>query len=76
VIDEVAGQWLACALAPLSLGGFIIAFAFFRFFDITKLWPVSLGEKLPGGWGIMTDDMIAGWLSAVLVAGLHWQGIV
>ncbi len=76
VIDEVAGQWLACAVAPLSLGGFALAFVFFRFFDITKLWPVSLGEKLPGGWGIMTDDMIAGWLAAVLVAGLHWQGIV
>ena len=76
VIDEVAGQWLACAAAPLSLGGFVLAFVFFRFFDITKLWPVSLGEKLPGGWGIMTDDMIAGWLSAALVAGLHWQGIV
>ncbi|HXC54027.1 MAG TPA: phosphatidylglycerophosphatase A [Rhizomicrobium sp.] len=76
VIDEVAGQWLACALAPLSLVGFALAFALFRFFDISKLWPVSLGEKLPGGWGIMTDDMIAGALSASLIAGLHWQGLV
>jgi phosphatidylglycerophosphatase A len=76
VIDEVAGQWLACAVAPLSLVGFAIAFVLFRLFDITKLWPVSLGEKLPGGWGVMTDDMIAGWLAAVLIAGLRWQGLI
>ena len=76
VIDEVAGQWLACAAAPLSVLGFGIAFVLFRFFDISKLWPVSLGEKLPGGWGVMTDDVIAGVLSAALIAALRWQGLV
>jgi phosphatidylglycerophosphatase A len=76
VIDEVAGQWLACAAAPLSLVGFTLAFVLFRLFDITKLWPVSAGEKLPGGWGIMTDDMIAGALTAAIIAGLRWQGLV
>lgn len=76
VIDEVAGQWLACAAAPLSLLGLAVAFALFRLFDITKLWPVSAGEKLPGGWGIMTDDMIAGALAAAIIAGLRWQGLV
>jgi len=76
VIDEVAGQWLACAAAHLSLLGFAIAFVLFRFFDISKLWPVSLGEKLSGGWGIMTDDMIAGALSALLIAAARWQGLV
>ncbi len=76
VVDEVAGQWLACAAAPLSPLGFAIAFVLFRFFDITKLWPVSWGERLPGGWGIMTDDMIAGALSAVLGAGRRWRGLI
>ncbi|MGZ6009834.1 MAG: phosphatidylglycerophosphatase A family protein [Rhizomicrobium sp.] len=76
VIDEVAGQWLACAVTPLSLSGFAIAFALFRFFDISKLWPVSAGERLAGGWGIMTDDMIAGALTAAIIAGLRWQGLV
>lgn len=76
VIDEVAGQWLACAAAPLSLAGFAVAFALFRVFDITKLWPVSEGEKLPGGWGIMTDDMIAGALAAGLIAAARWQGLI
>jgi len=76
VIDEVAGQWLACAAAPLSLVGFAIAFALFRALDISKLWPVSLGERLPGGWGIMTDDIIAAVISAVVVAVLRWRGLV
>ncbi|HEY4941330.1 MAG TPA: phosphatidylglycerophosphatase A [Rhizomicrobium sp.] len=76
VIDEVAGQWLACAAAPLSPIGFAAAFVLFRIFDITKLWPISEGEKLPGGWGIMTDDMIAGGLAALIIAGLRWQGLV
>lgn len=76
VIDEVAGQWLACAAAPLSLPGFAVAFVLFRLFDITKVWPVSEGEKLPGGWGIMTDDMIAGALAAVLIAAARWQGLI
>ncbi len=76
VIDEVAGQWFACAVAPLSLPGFAVAFVLFRFFDITKLWPVSLGERLPGGLGIMTDDMIAGALAAVIIAALRLQGLI
>jgi len=76
VIDEVAGQFLACAAAPLSPLGFALAFVLFRVFDITKLWPVSRGEYLPGGWGIMTDDMIAGALSAAIIAGLRWRGVI
>jgi len=76
VVDEVAGQWLACAVAPLTPLGFGIAFVLFRIFDISKLWPVSLGEKLRGGWGIMTDDMIAGALSAIIIAVLRWRGLV
>ena len=76
VIDEVAGQWLACAFAPLSLTAYAIAFALFRLFDISKLWPVSVGEALPGGWGIMTDDMIAGAMAAAIVAASHWQGLL
>ena len=76
VIDEVAGQWLACAAAPLSLPGFAIAFVLFRFFDIMKIWPVSLGERLPGGLGIMTDDMIAGLLAGLIIAALRLQSLI
>jgi phosphatidylglycerophosphatase A len=76
VIDEVAGQWLACAVAPLSLSGFAVAFGLFRFFDITKVWPVSLGERLPGGLGIMTDDMLAALLAGLIIAALRLQGLI
>ncbi len=41
VIDELAGQWIACAFVPFSLVSFILAFALFRLFDIWKPWAVS-----------------------------------
>jgi phosphatidylglycerophosphatase A len=80
VIDELAGQWLACAFACLTFGGliptahisliaFALAFALFRLFDIWKPWPVSWADQnLKGGLGVMTDDMIAGLMAGVLVA--------
>ncbi|HEY1709655.1 MAG TPA: phosphatidylglycerophosphatase A [Rhizomicrobium sp.] len=76
VIDEVAGQWLACAFAPLTLPGYAAAFVLFRLFDITKLWPVSWGEKQSGGMGIMLDDMIAGAMAGIIVALLKNAGII
>jgi len=76
VIDELAGQWLACAAAPVTLLGFGLAFVIFRALDISKIWPVSLGERLPGGWGVMTDDLIAGALTLAVIAGLRWQSII
>jgi len=69
VIDEVAGQWLACAFAPVSLPGMALAFVLFRLFDIWKPWPVGWADReLPGGLGVMADDMIAGLMAGVLVA--------
>ncbi|WP_420561637.1 phosphatidylglycerophosphatase A [Tepidicaulis sp.] len=61
VIDEVAGQWMVLALAPLTPLGWLAAFALFRFFDILKPWPVSWADRtLDGGTGIMMDDILAG----------------
>jgi phosphatidylglycerophosphatase A len=79
VIDELAGQWLACAFAALSFGGliptthislpaFALSFLLFRLFDIWKPWPVSAAEKLHGGVGVMLDDMVAGLMAGILVA--------
>ena len=68
VVDELAGQWLACALAPLSLRGFFLAFVAFRLFDIVKPWPVSAAERLGGGAGIMCDDLLAGLFAGLIVA--------
>ena len=62
VIDELWGQWIT--LLPLLVSDtlwIIPAFVFFRLFDITKPWPVRASERwLPGGWGIMIDDGLAG----------------
>jgi phosphatidylglycerophosphatase A len=67
VIDEVAGQWIALSVAPLSLPGFLAGFVFFRLFDILKIWPANRAERLPGGLGIMADDIVAGVMAAAAV---------
>jgi len=68
VIDEVAGQWIALIAAPLTPLGFALAFLIFRFYDILKPWPVDLAERrLPGAWGIMGDDIIAGIYAMVVM---------
>jgi phosphatidylglycerophosphatase A len=67
VVDEVAGQWIALAAAPATPLGFLTGFLLFRFFDIGKVWPISAAEKLPGGLGIVADDILAGTFAAALV---------
>ena len=71
VIDEVAGQWLTLVPLCLTLESFALGFLLFRFFDIAKLWPVSLAERrLSGALGIMADDIVAGLLAAAAAYGL------
>ncbi len=74
VIDEVAGQWLALVFAsPDNPWHFLAAFLLFRFFDISKIWPASWAQDhLPGGWGVMMDDIVAGLYAAALLYGGIW----
>lgn len=65
VIDEVAGQFLACAFAPRTWLGYAIAFFLFRVLDIIKPWPIGAAERLHGGLGIMADDVVAGVLAGL-----------
>ncbi|MBL4595225.1 MAG: phosphatidylglycerophosphatase A [Robiginitomaculum sp.] len=67
VIDEVAGMWLALVFVGPVIWQVVGAFVLFRFFDITKLWWIGRLEKLPKGWGIMSDDMLAGLVAGVLM---------
>jgi len=81
VIDELAGQWLACAgicLTPTypSVTEFALAFLLFRLFDILKTWPISAAEKLPGGLGVMADDMVAGLAAAIIAGALQYFRVV
>jgi len=66
VVDEVCGQLIACAFLPANWISVAVAFALFRFFDIIKPWPIRRLEGLPGGWGIMADDVGAGLAAAAL----------
>ncbi|MBI5235200.1 MAG: phosphatidylglycerophosphatase A [Deltaproteobacteria bacterium] len=61
VLDETCGYLVAFFLLPFSVFNLISAFFLFRFFDIVKPWPIRLIEnKLPGGFGIVGDDVLAG----------------
>ena len=66
VIDEVVGlQVMLVWASALTLPGIISAFLVFRFFDILKPFPINRSQKLPGGWGIVIDDFLAGIYSRV-----------
>lgn len=60
VIDEVAGQLIALAWAPVAWQSLVLGFILFRGFDIVKPPPIRLLEKLPEGTGIVVDDLGAG----------------
>lgn len=60
VIDEVLGMLVTLAAMPLSAGGVVAGFVLFRLFDIAKPFPAGRLERLPGGAGIMLDDLAAG----------------
>lgn len=73
VIDEVVGQMLTFLMIPNAtwkwlVGGFLL----FRAFDIVKPFPARQAERIPRGWGIMVDDVIAGvyGLAVLAVIGL------
>ncbi len=67
VIDEVSGQFLTylLALAPLNWKYLLLGFILFRGFDTWKPFPARQVESLPGGWGIMADDWMAGVYAAI-----------
>lgn len=68
VCDEIAAFAIVFAFAPVNWLTAALGFAWFRLFDIWKPWPIRRLERLPGGWGIMADDLAAG---ALAVAALH-----
>ncbi|MBW7996098.1 MAG: phosphatidylglycerophosphatase A [Candidatus Glassbacteria bacterium] len=74
VIDEIAGQWLTLCLVPLNVTTISIGFLIFRTLDIIKPPPARHAESLPGGWGVMADDLVAGALGAVILWGVvRWM---
>ena len=82
IIDEVAGQWLPLLVIPTDLSWpaycawVLLAFVLFRIFDITKLGPIGMAERIAGGAGVMADDLVAGVFAGIVVLGSYhlWQG--
>ena len=69
VIDETAGMAVALLAAPPGWTGALAALALFRFFDIAKPPPIGRLQAVPGGWGVMLDDLAAGAAAAAVLAG-------
>ncbi|HXN32382.1 MAG TPA: phosphatidylglycerophosphatase A, partial [Polyangiaceae bacterium] len=72
VVDEVAG--FLVTMLPVTVPSWrtvAIGFVLFRLLDVVKPWPVRRLEHLPGGWGIVLDDVAAGALGALIMIGLR-----
>ena len=63
IIDEVAGMMLALIFLPVRWPVYLAGFLLFRLLDILKPGPIRWVERLPGSWGIMLDDLLAGLLT-------------
>jgi phosphatidylglycerophosphatase A len=77
VIDEMVGfQWAMFLIAPTVLHVFI-GFILFRLFDILKIFPAGYCHKrLPGGYGVVIDDVVAGmYANIVLLLIIKFWGI-
>ncbi|HZC66717.1 MAG TPA: phosphatidylglycerophosphatase A [Candidatus Dormibacteraeota bacterium] len=73
-IQIVRDAWSAFGHGVIPWSGLLAAFILFRLFDIWKPWPIRHLEKLPGGWGIMADDWLAGIYAAILLRlALHFN---
>ena len=70
VIDEMAGMLIAAFMLPHSPLLLFSSFLLFRVFDIGKWFPMKQLERLPGGWGIVADDLAAGLLARLCL--LPW----
>ncbi len=73
VWDEFVGMWVTCLLLPKDAFFLAMAFVAFRIFDVVKPFPIRRLERLPGGLGIMADDLLAGVYGAALCNLLHFR---
>lgn len=78
VIDEVAGMLVAVLGVSHDAGSpalfLLAAFLLFRFFDIVKPYPIRQIQELPGGWGVVADDLLAGVATNLVLRLAVWAG--
>ena len=78
VIDEIAGLMVTFAGLPFNLGTAIAGFIIFRAFDILKPFPIrALERKVPGGGGVVLDDVLAGiYANLILRLAFYIAGVI
>jgi phosphatidylglycerophosphatase A len=76
VIDEIVGYFVTVAFLPFSVGLAVAGFFIFRVLDILKPPPARQSESLPGGWGVVVDDVVAGIYGNLILRGVLvvWNG--
>ncbi len=75
VIDEVAGQWITLLWVPFAWKYVLLGLGLFRLFDIWKPLGIRKLEKLPGGTGVMMDDVLAGVYAWIVLQTLIYFGV-
>ena len=71
-IDEAVGQTIALLYVPHTIAAFATAFVLFRIFDVLKPLGARQIQDLPGGWGVVADDVIAGIVACAAFHALHY----
>lgn len=74
VMDEVLGIFVTFLGHPLTGGTVLIGFLAFRFFDAVKPLGIRRLEKVEGAWGIVLDDLAAGFFAHLVLHGYQWLG--
>lgn len=72
VMDEVVGMLVTILFHPLGWKSILAGLVLFRIFDIAKPFGIRRTEKLPGGWGVMVDDIVAGVYGSIILCFLEY----
>ncbi len=72
VIDEIVGIQMVLFMAEPTMSGIVAAFLLFRFFDIVKPFPINRSQRLPRGYGIVVDDVLAGIYARITLIIAAW----
>lgn len=75
VIDEIIGYFVAMIALPAAPLYLLAAFFVFRLMDVLKPWPAHESQSLPGGWGIVVDDVLAGAYTCLCLHVARWLAL-
>ena len=74
-IDEFVGTWISLLFLPKKMEIILIAFLIWRILDILKPQPAKFMEKFERGWGVMLDDVVSGFYTALILHFALYAGI-